>query len=151
MLNKYKLVAANYNPETGISTATIACRYGEFTGSTKIAEEDKDVESSFLGCRIAEGRAIVKALKAEKKSLATQIYSLENLEKSLKNMKDYRPHSLESRKLRRKIYELRDEKDYLEKRIVQFTASLRDEIKNGAEIRRAGLLLIQKKKDKNKK
>lgn len=146
MLNKYKLITANYNPETGISTATIACRYGEFTGSTKIAEEDRDVESSFFGCHIAEGRAIIKALKAEKNFLTIQIYGLKNLEKNLKNMKGYNPHSLESRKLRRKIYELKDEKDSLENKIVQLTTSLEDEIKNGAEARRASLLLIQQKK-----
>ena len=50
----------NYNAETGISTAWIATDLGDFYGEAKLAPEDKDIASSFAGCRYAEMRAIIK-------------------------------------------------------------------------------------------
>ena len=106
---KIKLLNSNYDKETGISTVTIRTRNGEFTGTSKLHEEDRDIESSFAGCRYAEAKALVKSLKAKNKERLIQLKVLENLEKELKSMKYYNPYSLEACRLRRKIYEIRAE------------------------------------------
>ena len=62
---KTKLIFSKYNESIGISISTIRCKYGEFTGIAKLNPEDRANASSFVGCEIAERRAVIKALKAQ--------------------------------------------------------------------------------------
>ena len=105
---KYKLINSYYNKENGVSYSVIQTDKGIFSASSLLREEDKDVESSFLGCELAEKKAQIKYLQTENRELLYAIHILENLEKELKCIKGYNPHSLEARRLRRKIYELKD-------------------------------------------
>lgn len=115
---KTKLIHSNYDKITGISTATIRTKYGEFTGTSKLHDEDIPVESSFAGCRYAEAKAIMKSKRAEIKELSAQIKVLQDLEKELKHMNSYIPDTIECRKLRRKIYELTSKRAQLRESIV---------------------------------
>lgn len=76
---KNKILKCNYDKETGKSTITIACRYGEFSASAKVHEEDKPYASRFLGCEIAEKKALIKALKSHRKDLLIQKKELDYL------------------------------------------------------------------------
>lgn len=102
----YKLIDSAYRPETGESIATIRTKYGDFVGYAKVHPEDSDIESEFTGCAFAETRAIAKAHKVELKEKRIKLKAYIDLEKEVKQMKGYNPHSVESRRLRRKIYEL---------------------------------------------
>jgi hypothetical protein len=99
-----KLISSNYDKETGISTATISTPLGNFTGITKLHEEDKDIESNFTGCKYAEARAIAKYAKAHIKNLKLQIKTLENTIKVLESLKDYNKNSVEARAVRKQYF-----------------------------------------------
>lgn len=61
----FSLIDAVYGEATGVSFATIKYRGNEYTAFTKLHEEDKDKASKYAGCRFAEQKAQIKALKAE--------------------------------------------------------------------------------------
>ena len=66
---KTKILACDYNAETGKSEITIACRYGVFSATAKATTEDMPYASRYLGPEIAEKKAIIKALKSHRKDL----------------------------------------------------------------------------------
>ena len=59
-MKSMKIIYSNFDETTGISTVTILTKIGEFTGTSKLHDEDKNISSSFAGCRYAEIRAIIK-------------------------------------------------------------------------------------------
>ena len=122
---KYKLINSYYNKENGISYSIIQTDKGIFSASSLLREEDKDVESSFLGCELAEKKAQIKYLQTENREFLYAIHILENLEKELKCIKGYNPHSLEARRLRRKIYDFDYQIEELKKEL--------DEVKDSSK------------------
>lgn len=113
-----KLISAQYLPEeNGDSIAIISTDLGMFHGIARIHEEDRDVESEFIGCHIAESKAYIKYLKEKIKILNIKIKALKDFEKMIKNLKEYKPHLRENRKLRRMIHELEREKSIWKKAI----------------------------------
>lgn len=130
---KIKLIFSDYDKETGISTTTIRDAKGrEFTAISKLHEEDKDIESSFAGCGYAERKAFIKCLKAEMKDISIQIKTLEDLEKSFMNMKEYNPHSLWMRKIRKRKYELVAKRNSIKEFISKIKKNMMDEMENRA-------------------
>lgn len=79
---KYSIVASGYNNSKGLSTVIIKTKLGEYTGAAKLHPEDKDYESRFTGCEIAEARAYVKYLKDEIAIAKIEYETLLNLEKN---------------------------------------------------------------------
>lgn len=102
----YKLIESHYLPESGESIAIIKTKYGDFAGYAKLHPKDFDIKSEFTGCAFAETRALAKAHRAELKEKRIKLKAYIDLEKEVKQMKGYNPYSVESRRLRRKIYEL---------------------------------------------
>ena len=60
-----KLVKAEYNEETGISTVILQNRNGQYCGSASLHPEDAAVASKYVGCDIAERRAWINYYKTE--------------------------------------------------------------------------------------
>lgn len=108
---RIKLIKSEYDKETGISTATISTDYGIFTGTSKLHEEDKHLESNFAGCHYAEMRAIIKYMKHRLKLLNEHIKALEDYKKVVEGKKDYEHNSSENRSLRKRIYILKKQKE----------------------------------------
>ncbi len=109
---KSKLIYANYFPETGESEVVIENKRGMFVGQAQCHPEE-EAPSDYAGCRYAEARAHIAATQYEKKILNYKIEELENFEKILKSLKDYNPHCLEARRLRRRIHELKSTRKQL--------------------------------------
>lgn len=59
----YKIKDIIYDKETGTSYAEITTELGNFAGYAFLNPEDKEIESNFLGCEIAEYRAVINYLK----------------------------------------------------------------------------------------
>ena len=74
---KTKLIFSKYEESTGVSISVIRCRYGEFTGIARLNPEDRTNASSFVGCEIAERRAVIKALR-------TQLREVKAMQKAVK-------------------------------------------------------------------
>ena len=114
---KIKLTKSNFHVETGISNVVISTDLGEFNGTSKLHDEDRNISSSFAGCQYAEMRAVIKYMKRKMHDLDMQIKGLTDFQSSLKCRKDYNHISIENSKARRRIYELNKQKEIWEKRI----------------------------------
>lgn len=104
---KIKMIYSNFDEKTGISEVTIMTDIGEFKGTSKLHEEDRNISSHFAGCRYAEMRAIIKYMKQKVKNLQMQIKGLEDFQSNLSTRSDYNHNSIENSKARRRIYELK--------------------------------------------
>lgn len=98
------LTDASYDKETGVSKCTILHNGVKYYGEARLHPDDKDNWSSFLGCRIAEARATLKALKAEKKEKQQELHYYENLVKTLLNYKNIDTESREYRIIRNIVW-----------------------------------------------
>lgn len=54
----YRIYESHWNPETGVSIVTIQRGLNYYTGAAKCHKDDMEQQSSFLGVKIAEGRAV---------------------------------------------------------------------------------------------
>lgn len=123
-----KLIDAHFNKEDMYSEATIQTEYGKYCGYAFVHPEDEDKVSSFLGCEIAESRAIISYAKDKIKRLNIEINVLQEL-------KDYP-------KANKKLKEKLDFKTMLQKNIM----ALEEGIDNKIKIRYELLEKIEKKK-----
>ena len=114
---KIKMIKSNFDEITGISEVTIATDIGEFSGTSKLHDEDRNISSSFAGCQYAEMRAVIKYMKRKIHDLDMQIKGLTDFQSSLKCRKDYNHICIENSKARRRIYELNKQKEIWEKRM----------------------------------
>ena len=101
---KTKLIFSKYDESTGVSISTIRCKYGEFTGIARLNPEDKANASSFVGCDIAERRAVIKALKAQLREVKAMQKAVEMIIEELEKSKTYQKHSVENRRLRKSYW-----------------------------------------------
>lgn len=62
-----KFIASYYNKETGKATVIIQHLSKKFVGEAFLNPEEKEKGSEFAGCKYAEIRATIKALKYERK------------------------------------------------------------------------------------
>lgn len=123
---KIKLIYSNFDENTGISTAIIQTNLGQFTGTSKLHEEDRVISSNFAGCRYAEIRAIIKYIKKRIENINYEIKGLQDCKKIIESLKDYNPHSVENRKIRRRIFELEKDKTKLKEQINGLNLKLLD-------------------------
>lgn len=91
-----RLVSAYYSENTGVSYATVVHSINglerRFEGIAKVHPEEES-KSRFTGCRYAEMRAQIKALKAERQSL---IWKCEECRKFVKACSQYKNWDKES-------------------------------------------------------
>ena len=116
---KTKILACDYNAETGKSEITIACRYGVFSATAKATAEDMPYASRYLGPEIAEKKAVIKALKSHRKDLRIAFneawHTFDTFDQSMYDM----PKCVYSRmiELKKKIDAVNNEIDAIEKAI----------------------------------
>ena len=65
---KNKILESNYNKDTGVSTVTIESKWGTFTRSVVVQDEDKDIANKWDGCRFAHYLCTADMLKAKGKA-----------------------------------------------------------------------------------
>lgn len=113
---KNKLVYSNFDPETGISTVTIQNKYGRFTGTAKLDEEDRKHPSKFQGCEYAEMKAVIAFLEERIKIYKLQIKALQDCYQEMMQSSHFNKSSYEATfvkkyafKYYREITELRQE------------------------------------------
>lgn len=71
--DRYTLLYAHYDEETGVSKVRIQTPYGVFKGKAKLHPDDINYDSRYAGCELAELRAVIKAYKFKKK-IYTAVY-----------------------------------------------------------------------------
>lgn len=100
---KIKVINADFNSDTGISTVTIRTPLGEFTGTATLHQDD--YPSKFKGCRIAELRADVKYLKAYRRQFRNELNGLNKLVGRMSSYRNYNYNSIEAISVRKAIEE----------------------------------------------
>lgn len=74
-----KILFAKYNEETGISTVCKQTKYGTYTKSVKVAEEDKDIANKYDGCYFAELKCDIAAYKRRAQNMKERAKGAEHL------------------------------------------------------------------------
>lgn len=105
-----KLLDSGYDKEEGVSYVTIETEIGNFDGYAFLHPEDEMIESSFLGCEIAEYRATIEYFKKKLRTLNIEIKTLENLRKDFKNTykEDYHDCEILERRMEQKLIQKKE-------------------------------------------
>lgn len=74
-----KILFSEYNAVTGVSTVCKQTKYGTFTKSVRVAEEDKDIANRFDGCYFAELKCDIAAYKRRAQNMEERAKGAEHL------------------------------------------------------------------------
>ncbi len=107
-MKRWKLRESEYDEADGLSYVEISTYLGAFCGYSFLHPDDEDIASEFMGCEIAELRAINSYLKEEIRVLKIKLETLNDLLTNYKQMKYYSPHRKEIKMLATKIIDLED-------------------------------------------
>lgn len=89
----YQLIESVFDEKTGKSYITIKYKNKFYTGFAKLHPDDADKASRFAGCRFAEERACIKALKDE---LKQKRHDCDECRKFVRAIKNYNAFDSES-------------------------------------------------------
>lgn len=127
---KWKLKYAYFNEESGESFVIISTNLGNFDGSCKLHDEDKDIQSKFFGCRIAEMRAVAKYGKEKIKLLKNKVNTLKNLISELEKMNGYDKNSVEARFIRKQYFILQERLNRWNQNLINLQENTYNSMKN---------------------
>lgn len=126
---KYSVIDDLFDPETNITYVTIETKLGIFIGSSYLQPCDEDFKSSYRGFRYAEAKAFMKYLRAIKMQTKAQLSAIEGMYNNIACGKEFNPNSYEARKIRSKIYSLKEEVENISKEIEQYHNSFLEGVK----------------------
>ncbi len=129
-----KTIASEYNKETGISKVIVATDLGNITGYASLHPDDKDIASSFAGCRYAEMRAGIKYMKEKIKISKYQLKPLKRIYDELIRNKRCNKNSKGIKLLEKEIYILEDDIKSYETNIKTLTERLQKAINSRDDI-----------------
>lgn len=129
----WKLYDANFDEETGISTASIITDLGIFNGKSKLHEEDKDISSKFTGCKYAEMRAVIKYGKMIARIQKEKVNNLKLLINNLEKINNYNSKSAEARFIRKTYFMELEKLNKYNKNLKGLKEKLYNNIKNYRE------------------
>lgn len=136
-----KLLFSDYDRKRGVSYVKILTDKGIFEDYAYLSEEDKDIESSFAGCQMAEYRCIIQYYKKTLSQINLKLQTYYDLQKDFY----FNPKANEI--LKKKIKQKEIEKKLLKRNI----KSLKDSIKNIPDNIKKSKEKIQKIHNKNMK
>ena len=90
-----KLAQADF--EDGFSCVSIDTDCGKFSGVANVHPEDADIQSSFIGCEIAEYRATIAYFKEKLKRLKQKQELKKEYKKNIQSLKDIIKNKVENR------------------------------------------------------
>ena len=129
-----KTIASEYNKETGISKVIVATDLGDIIAYASLHPDDKDIASSFAGCRYAEMRAGIKYMKEKIKISKYQLKPLKRIYNELIRNKRCNKSSKGIKLLEKEIYILEDDIKSYETNIQTLTERLQKAIDSRDEI-----------------
>lgn len=111
-----KFLESNFDKESGISMVKIATECGIFYGYAFLNPEDKKYESAYLGCEVAEMRAIKDYYKKKIHFLRIRLVTLLDLKRDFLAMSGFDgENNFEYDILKKRIKQAEDQKkEYIE-------------------------------------
>ena len=89
----YQLIESDYDKLTGKSFVKIKYKGKYYLGIAKLHPDDVDKASKFAGCRFAEQRAIIKALKDELKQKRAACEECRKFVNAITNYTNFNPET----------------------------------------------------------
>ena len=89
----YKFIDSDFDAETLVSYARIEMNGVEYTATTKVCKDDMDKISKYCGCRFAEHKAELKALKAELRKEKAKCEEVRKFVRAVSCYKNFDPES----------------------------------------------------------
>ena len=105
-----KFLESNYDKASGISMVKIATECGFFQGYAFLGPDDKEYESEFLGCEIAEMRAISDYYKRKVHFLKTRLVTLQELARDIRNNPQFDSEHFEYQLIQKRIKQNEEQK-----------------------------------------
>ena len=100
----------SWEEELGLAIVTIHENGMTFVGTAKCHEQDQDMKSEKVGTFIALNRAQIKHLTyIINKELKPQLKAIETMYNEMTQCKNFNPKSFEARRMRKKMYEIKDD------------------------------------------
>ena len=105
-----KFLESNYDKESGISMVKIATECGFFYGYAFLGPDDKEYESEFLGCEIAEMRAISDYYKRKVHFLKTRLLTLYDIARDIRHNSQFDSEHFEYQIIQKRIKQNEEQK-----------------------------------------
>lgn len=142
-----KFIKSDYYKENNvaISYVKIATECGYFEGYAFLNPEDKDYESEFLGCEIAEMRAISDYYKRKIHFLKTRLKTLCDLEKDIRSNSQFDSEHFEYQTILKRIQQNKNQK----KEYQEYIKDIKEAIEYKLETRAELVNKLKKKKQDN--
>lgn len=118
----FKLIDSEYNKDTGISYIKILTDKGIFEDYAYLSEEDKEQESVFAGCLIAEYRCTIQYYKKVLSQINLKLQTYYDLQKDFSQYSSAYQNDILYRRIRQKEVEKEEIKEKIK--------SLKENIKN---------------------
>ena len=141
-----KFLESNYDKESGISMVKIATECGFFYGYAFLNPEDKEYESEFLGCEVAEMRAISDYYKRKEHFLKTRLLALYDIARDIRNNPQYDSEHFEYQLIQKRIKQNEEQKVIYK----EYIKDIKEAIEFKLEARVQLVDKLKKKKQDNK-
>lgn len=126
-----RLVDSYYNEETGKSISEIIYKKHRYIGTARLHPEDADKASKYTGCRYAEMRAEIKALKEEhkkEKAACEEVHKFVRACTQYANFDETSPTAKAMyRQLHRRIKRVNDLADKINQKIEDLNVAIRQQ------------------------
>ena len=106
----YKLLYSNYDVQSGESVVTIGTEIGQFTGKSRLMDEDLDHPSRFFGCEIAELKAAEKYYKAKARMARSKARTLTEFLRDMSQTRSYSDSAYWVKRIKREIARYQSER-----------------------------------------
>ena len=105
MNNKYnyKFIESDFDVDTLVSQVTIEMNKERYTATTKVHKDDMDKISKYCGCRFAEAKAEIKALKAELRKEKAKCEEVRKFVRAVSCYKNFDPESAPAKAVFRQL------------------------------------------------
>ena len=140
-----KFLESNYDKASGISMVKIATECGFFQGYAFLGPDDKEYESEFLGCEIAEMRAISDYYKRKVHFLKTRLVTLQELARDIRNNPQFDSEHFEYQIIQKRIKQNEEQKKIYK----EYISDIREAIEYKLDARVELVEKLKKKKQDN--
>lgn len=140
-----KFLESNYDKESGISMVKIATECGFFQGYAFLGPDDKEYESEFLGCEIAEMRAISDYYKRKIHFLKTRLLTLYDIARDIRNNPQFDSEHFEYEIIQKRIKQNEEQKAIYK----EYIKDIREAIEYKLDARVELVEKLKKKKQDN--
>lgn len=128
-----KFISSSYDEKSGISTVTMQHFGRKFIGTAKFCSDDPNPSSEFVGCRFAEFKATIAALKYEREIAKIKAKEASDFVKSCSCYKEFDSENPVAKLMERQLKKRQQRVEDITKEIEMFYKSIEETKKRRTE------------------